>query len=175
MQNRSPLSSFFANKTGVANGDDDWQINPFNIFSSTHAFRTTNSVLDMLYRGPHVGVSLSFKQTSSSMPDGWGGSQSAHILLNSRRNSWCCSGTISSRGHSFNSLASIALLISYNDALNTVNRPFLTIQKNEDPFNITIFPSNGLWARISGSSIFLAKYTGSGGSSVTSCTVLGAS
>jgi hypothetical protein len=26
-------------------------------------------------------------------------------------------------------LASIALLISYNDALNTVNHPFLTVQK----------------------------------------------
>ena len=175
MQNRSPPSGFLANTTSVANGGDDWQINPFDIFSSSHAFRTTNSVLDMLCRSSHIGVSPSFKLTSWSMLDKWGGSPSGNNSLNSGRNSGYCSGTISSRGCSFNTLASIALLILYNDALNTDNRSSLTVQKNQVPFNVTIFPRNSLCGRISGSNISLAKYTGSGDSSVTPCTVTGAS
>jgi hypothetical protein len=57
MQNRSPCPGFFANNTGGAKGQDDCRINPLDIFSSSHSFKTTNSALDIKYNGPHVGVS----------------------------------------------------------------------------------------------------------------------
>jgi len=47
MQNRNHLSGFFAKTTGAAEGDDDWPINPFDIFGSSHSLSTTNSVLDI--------------------------------------------------------------------------------------------------------------------------------
>ena len=153
MQNRNPPSGFFANGTGATKGDDDWRMNPLDIVSSNHSFRTTNSVLDIEYNGPHVGVSPSFRCTSWSVPGRCGGSRSANILLNNGRNSWYCSGTISSRGCSFKSFASIALLISLRDTLNTLSFLFLTVPKNEDPLSITMLPRKGRWGRNCGSNI----------------------
>jgi len=63
MQNRNHLSGFFAKTTGAAEGDDDWPINPFDIFGSSHSLSTTNSVLDIEYRGPHIGVSPAIRHT----------------------------------------------------------------------------------------------------------------
>jgi hypothetical protein len=45
-----------------------------------------------------------------------------------------------SNGLSLRSLASIALLMSYSDALKIVSLPRLTVLKKEAPFNMTIFP-----------------------------------
>jgi len=175
MQNHNPPSGFFVNRTGAAHCDDDWQMSSFDIFSSSHSFRTTNSAVDIPYNRPHVGVSPSFKRTSCSIPGRWGGIRSANTLLNNGRNSWYCSGTISSRGPSFKFFASIALLISCRDASNTVSFPLFTVQRKEAPLRITIFPRNSLWGRIWGWNISLTQYTSSGRSSVTPCTVTGAS
>jgi len=174
MQNRSPPFGFFANRTGAAKGDDDWRIYPLDIFSSSHSFRTTNSVLEIEYNGPHVGVSPSFRRTSWSILGLCGGNLSANTLLNRGRNSWYCSGTISSKGRSFISFASIALLISWSDALNIISFPFFGVLKKDDPLSITMFPQNGLCGRIVGSNTSLTEYAGSRGSSVTSWTVTGA-
>jgi hypothetical protein len=70
-------------------------------------------------------------------------------LLNSGRNSWYCFGMTSCNGLSLRSFASIALLISYKEALRMVSFPYLTVRKNEAPFNIMILPRNGFGFRIS--------------------------
>jgi len=175
MQNRNPPPCFFANNTGAANGDDDCQMNPLDIFSSSRSFNTTNSALDIEYNGPNGGVSPSINWTPWSIPGGCGGNLSANTLLHSGRNSWYCSGTISSKGRFFKSFASMALLISYIEALNTVSLPFLTVQKNEAPLSMTSIPRNSRRGRISVLNTYLTWYTGSGGSFVTPCTVSGAS
>jgi hypothetical protein len=119
MQNHNPVSSFFVTSTGVANGDDDCQIIPVDIYCSSHSCNTSNSVLDIEYNGPHIGVSPSFKATSWSIPGQCGGNWPTHMLLNNGRNSWYSSRTTSSRGCSFGFFTSIALLISYDDDSNT--------------------------------------------------------
>jgi len=98
MQNHKPPSGFFGNKTGAAKGDDDWRINSLDIFLSSHSFKTTKSVLDIEYNGPHVCISPSFRRASWSMPGLCGGNQSTNILLTKGRTSWYCSGTTTSRG-----------------------------------------------------------------------------
>lgn len=84
-------------------------------------------------------------------------------------------GTISSNGHSFRTMAWIALLISYIDALHIVTFSFLTVQKNHALLRVTKLPENGLCGHICRSNIFPTGYTGSKGSSVTPCTVTGTS
>jgi len=44
MQNRKPPSGLFANHIAAANGDDDCLVNLFKMLSSSHSFKTTNSV-----------------------------------------------------------------------------------------------------------------------------------
>jgi len=176
MQNRKPPSCFFPNITSAANGDNDCLRNPFIIFSSSHCLSTTTSVLDIEYNGPHLGVSPSLKRNSWSMPGQCGGNRSANNILNNGRNSCYCFGISSSNGPPIKSLASMALSMSYRDALNTVSFPFLTVLKDEDPLGITIFPRNSHCGLICGSDIpSFGEYTCSRGFSVTPCTVMVAS
>jgi len=149
---------------GAVNGDNYCRINLLDIFSSSHSFNTTNAALDIEYNCPLVGVSPSFIRASWSIPGRCGCNVSANNWLNNGRNSWYCFGTISSKGHSFKCFGSIALLISYKDALYTIRFPFLTVWKKDAPFKITVFPPNGLGGRICGLNIFLLWLTGSGGS-----------
>jgi hypothetical protein len=166
-----PSPSVFANSTGSAYRHDDCLINPLDKFSSSHSFTTTNSTLDIEYNGHHVGISQFITRTWWLIPGRRGGNLSANTLLHSRGNSWYCSGTISSKGPSFKSFASIALLISYRDALKTLSFPVLIVRKKEARLSITIFPWHGLRGLIFGSTVSLTCYSGPGGSSVTSWTV----
>ena len=164
------------NRTIAAKGDDDWRISALDRLSSNHYLSTTNSALDIKYRGPQSGFSPLLRRTSWSMPGWCGGSQSAETLLNKGRNSWYYFGTISSRGHSFESFASIAIIVYYSNALNVVSFPFFTVRQNEDPLGMMIFPRCGSCGCICGlNNPFPLGKTGSGGSFVTPRTMTGAS
>lgn len=175
MQNQNPTSGFFAITTGAAHGDDNCRMNPLDIFSLRNSFNTTNSALDIEYNGPHVGIPLSFRQTSWSMPAQCGGNLFANTLLNSGKIASYCSGTITSNKRSFTSFALIAVLMSYKAALIIVSFPRLTVRNNEAPLSVTISPQNGLWGQICRSNISSAWDAGSGGTSLTPWTATGAS
>jgi len=175
MYNCNPPLGVLANTTSVAKGDDAGWINHLAIFSSSHSSSTTNSALDIESRCPHGGTSPFFSCKTLSMPGWCGGSRSAETILNKRRSSLYCLETISSRGCSFRSLASIALLISYRDTSISVSFPLLNVWKKENPLSITMFPWNGGCGYICG--LYIPSSwgsTGSGGSSVTPSIVTGA-
>jgi len=155
MQKCNHPPGFFSNHTGEAYGDDDCQINSFDIFPTSHYFSTTDSALDIEYNGPQVRISASFNRTCKSIPSRNGGNISGNTFFNCRRNPWYWSGTIFSKGHSFKSSTSIALIISYRDALTTLSFPFFTVQKKKALFSIALFPRSGLGGRISCSNVFL--------------------
>jgi hypothetical protein len=87
------------------------------------------------------------------MPGRYGGNRSGNTLTNNGRNSWYHLGTISSKGLSFKSLASIALLMSDKDAWNIVSLSLLTDKMNEAPLRILISSRTGLWGRNCGAYI----------------------
>ena len=151
-------------------------MNPFDIFSSGHPLRVTNSVLDIESRVPHVDSSPSFRHSSWLMRGRCGGRGLATTWPTKGKNSWVYFGTIPSRSRSGWSFASLALSISMGDALNTICFPFVSVRKNEDLLSITIFPRNDRCRCICCSDMpsFWGQ-TGSGGSFVTHWMVRGIS
>jgi len=174
MQNPSPLSHFLPNNISAANGDDDWRIKPFDMFSSSHSFCTTRSALEIEYNGSPDGVTATFKLTLLLMPGQYGGSQCATIVLNSRKNSFNWQRTISSRGYSSKFFTSIASSILYSTALRIGRFPSFTVRKKDNSSSITIFSWNCQWGQIFGlNSSSTGKYNGLRSSSITCCAFTG--
>lgn len=153
MQNYNPLSRIYGRRTGRQKGDDNWHMKLFHGFSFSHAVSTTSSASDIEQRSPHKGVSHSSSCTSWSMPARSGGTRSTNIVLNSCRHAWYCLGTRASKGCSFQSFDSMALLLSYIAALMIISFPSLAVRKNENPLSIktSTWKSGGdhVWVGIS--------------------------
>jgi len=166
MQNQTLPTGFVANSTNATNGENDWQINPFDIFSSSHYSKTTKSAFNIKCNHPWLGVSSFFKCISWLVSGQCEGIWSVITILICMKNSWYCLATMSSKGLSFRSCTLIALLISYSDAWKIVDFPFFTIPKVEDCLGITIVSRNVQWGYIFDWNILTSReWTGSGSTS----------
>jgi len=150
---------------------------PSETFCSSQSLSTTNSALDIEWRGPNVSISPWCQGTTWFFPGHFRGSWFVKLLFNSSGTLCYCLRIISSKSDLVKFFTSITWLISNSEDLKGVNFPCFLVQKKNDSFNITIRLDTGC----GGCSIChlnttpSEEYAVARGSCVTPCTVIGAS